>query len=73
MAKDHRGQPSGTNKTEQTGVPAGGQNLDDLQRDQELTDRYTNDDNDIAEGVRGNNPNRNEDKGDATNAGGYKN
>ena len=72
MAQDHRGQPSGTNKSEATGVPAGGQNLDDLQRDQELTDRYTNDDGDIAEGVRELNPNRNVDKEDATNAGGYK-
>jgi hypothetical protein len=72
MGKDHTGQPSGTNKSEATGVPAGGQNMDDLQRDGELTDRYTNDDGGIAEGVRSANPNRNVDKEDATNAGGYK-
>ena len=72
MGKDHRGQPSGTNKSETTGVPAGGQNLDDLQRDGELTDRYTDDDGNIAAGVRQQNPNRNVDKDDATNAGGYR-
>lgn len=73
MGKDHLGQPTGTNKSEGTGVPAGGQNMDDLQRDQELTERYTDGDNNVAEGVRTANPNRNVDKGDATNAGGYKN
>ena len=73
MGRDHSGQPSGTNKSEGTGVPAGGQNVDDLQRDQELTDRYTDGDNNVAEGVRTANPNRNVDKTDATNAGGYKN
>lgn len=73
MAKDHTGQPAGTNKSEGTGVPAGGQNMDNLQRDQELTERYTDGDNNVAEGVRTANPNRNVDKEDATNAGGYKN
>lgn len=73
MGKDHLGQPTGTNKSEGTGVPAGGQNMDNQQRDQELTDRYTDGDNNVAEGVRTANPNRNVDKGDATNAGGYKN
>jgi hypothetical protein len=73
MGKDHLGQPSGTNKSEGTGVPAGGQNLDNLQRDQELTDQYTDDDRNIAQGVRSANPNRNVDKDDATNKGGYTN
>lgn len=72
MEKDHRGQPSGTNKSEGTGVPAG-KNIEDLKRDEELTNTYTDGGDGLAEGVRTNNPNRNVDKEDATNAGGYKN
>ena len=41
-------------------------------QDQEISDKYTDGDNGLAEGVRENNPNRNVDKEDATNAGGYK-
>lgn len=73
MGKDHLGQPTGTNKSEGIGVPAGGQNMDDQQRDQELTERYTDGDGNVADGVRTANPNRNVDKDDATNAGGYRN
>lgn len=63
MQQDN-GQPSGANKNDQgTGIPAGKLN-DDLQRDQELTDRYTADDQDIAGSVRTNNSNRNTDKDD---------
>jgi hypothetical protein len=71
MGKDHRGQPSGVNKSEGTGIPAG-KHTDDLKRDETLTNTYTDGD-DLAEGVRTNNPNRNVDKDDATTAGGYKN
>lgn len=73
MQADHNGQPSATNKSEGTGMPS---NFTDekLQQDAELTEKYTNEAGDeIAEGVRTNNPNRNTDKVDATNAGGYKN
>lgn len=72
MGKDHSGQPSGTNKSEGTGIPAG-KYTEDMQRDAELTDKYTDGEDGIAESVRQNNPNRNVDKDDATNAGGYKN
>ncbi|HEV7330695.1 MAG TPA: hypothetical protein VGN63_06635 [Flavisolibacter sp.] len=66
-----KGQPSGTNKNNQgTGVPA---KFDkDLERDKELTQEYTDNDQDVAGSVRQNNPNRNTDKPDATNIGGYK-
>jgi len=73
MGKDHRGQPSGTNRTEGTGVPEGGKFTEDLKRDQELTDKYTDGGDGLAENVREINPNRNTDKTDATNAGGYRN
>ena len=67
-----KGSPAGANKNDEgTGVPTG-KNVDDMQRDQELTEKYTDDNQDIADSVRTNNPNRNVDKTDATNAGGYK-
>jgi hypothetical protein len=68
-----KGSPAGANKSDKgTGVPAD-KFTEDLQRDQELTEKYTNDDQDVADHVRQNNPNRNVDKEDATNAGGYRN
>ena len=73
MGKDHRGHPSGINKGDKgTGVPAGGKFMEDEKRDEELTNKYTDDDEGIAGNIRQNNPNRNDDKDDATNAGGYK-
>jgi hypothetical protein len=67
------GKPSGVDKPMQgTGVPA---NVSDESRanDQRLTDDYTVGDEEIADGIREMNPNRNVDKTDATNAGGYRN
>lgn len=66
-----KGQPSGTNKSSQgTGIPS---KFDkDMDRDKELTDEYTDNDQDVSDSVRQNNPNRNTDKEDATTAGGYK-
>ena len=73
MGKDHRGHPSGTNKSDEgTGTPASDKYIKDPEQDEALTNRYTNDDESIADNVRQNNANRNTDKGDATNAGGYK-
>lgn len=73
MGKDHRGQPSGTNKTESnTGIPSQivpGK----MGRNQEMTDKYTQDDQNIADNVRTEHPNRNTSKGKSTGAGGYKN
>lgn len=66
-----KGQPSGTNKNNQgTGIPS---KFDkDQQRDKELTDEYTENDQEVSDSVRQNNPNRNTDKPDATNIGGYR-
>lgn len=72
MGKDHRGQSSGTNKSEDSGVPQE-KYTENMERDQELTDRYTDGKGNVADGVPQQNPNRNVDKGDATNAGGYRN
>lgn len=72
MGKDHRGQSSSTNKSnEDTGIPAG-KFVEDEQRDQEMTDKYTDSESAIAQSVQQNNPNRNVDKDDATTAGGYR-
>ena len=74
MGKDHRGHLSGVNKSDQgTGIPTGNQFVDDPKRDEELTNRYTDEDGDVSGDIHQNNSNRNADKGDATNAGGYKN
>ena len=76
MAKDSNtdtGKPSGVNKPmDGTGVPTV-INDENKTNDQRLTEEYTNDDNEINEGTRTMHPNRNTGKGDATNAGGYKN
>ncbi|HEU4472853.1 MAG TPA: hypothetical protein VFR58_17285 [Flavisolibacter sp.] len=72
MGKDHRGQPSGTNKSESgTGKPTD-MSPENMPNDQEKTDQYTNDDGEIADHVRTGHPNRNTDKDDATNIGGYR-
>lgn len=75
MAKDTNtdtGKPSGVNKPEpRTGVPS--QVSDDNRaNDERMTEQYTNDDGGISDGIRTMHPNRNEDKDDATNIGGYR-
>ena len=71
MATD-KGHPSGANKPKTgTGIPTN-ISTEKMQQDEELTEKYTADDNDTGEGVRTGHPNRNEDKGDATNIGGYR-
>ena len=72
MVQDN-GSPGGANKNDQgTGIPAD-KYTEDMQQDQELSDKYTKDEEEVADHVRQNNPNRNVDKEDATNAGGYRN
>ena len=65
-----KGQPSGNTPMKGTGVPQ--QISDDkMPQDEKLTDQYTNDDEDLADGVRKLHPNRNVDKGHETGIGGY--
>lgn len=66
------GKPSGVGKQENgTGIPS---KISDekMQQDQDITDRYTNDDNGIADSVHVGHPNRNTGKEDATGIGGYR-
>lgn len=72
MGKDHRGQPSGTNKSEGTGLNADMQHQD-LDKNKEMTDKYLSGEDELDESVREKNPNRNTDKENPTNVHGYKN
>ena len=68
MARDHAGKPSGgTDSESNTGIPSqpGNENT-------EMTERYTDDDRDISNNVHVRHPNRNTEKDNSTNAGGYK-
>ncbi len=67
MAANKKGMPSGLNKSEGTGVP---QNMEDkdLEKDKELTRKYTDDDQQVSDNVQRNNPNRNVDKTNSDNA-----
>jgi hypothetical protein len=71
MGKDHRGQPSGTNRNEGLGSRSE-LKPEQLEQDEQLTDKYTKSENEIADNVPVRHSNRNTDKDDATNAGGYK-
>jgi hypothetical protein len=68
MGKDHRGKPSGIDKKESlTGIPS------QPGRDEaKLTEKYTEDDQRISDSVHTGHPNRNVDKENSTNGGGYK-
>ena len=67
------GNPAGGGRPMQgTGVPTK-VNDDNMANDERLTRQYTRDEEGISEGVREMHPNRNVDKGNATNSGGYKN
>lgn len=60
-----KGRPSGNKPAQGTGIP---QVINDESRsqDERLTERYTNNDREIAESVRTANPNRNVNKGEET-------
>ncbi|MFL5773312.1 MAG: hypothetical protein ACJ75F_09150 [Flavisolibacter sp.] len=72
MARDHAGKPTGANTSESsTGIPS---NIspENEQENRNMTEKYTEDDKSIAENVHTRHPNRNTEKDDATNIGGYK-
>ncbi|RYY88856.1 MAG: hypothetical protein EOO15_07875 [Chitinophagaceae bacterium] len=62
MGKDHRGHPSGVNKTESgTGTPTR-MEPENRPNDERMTEQYTQDDQEVADNVRQGHPNRNTDK-----------
>ena len=71
MGNDDKGHPSGSNKSEGLGLRPD-MPEEKVKQDQEMTERYTSDDDKPSEDLPARHPNRNTDKGDATNAGGYK-
>jgi hypothetical protein len=75
MGKDHRGRPSGTNKEEGLGVRSSEISPEKLKEDERVTEKYTKEDEEkdkLADSVKVRHPNRNTDKDDSTNAGGYR-
>jgi hypothetical protein len=69
----HKGRPSGVNKPETpTGVPSN-YTPETRKKDHQVTRKYTDHDEKLAGHVRTRHPNRNVDKPDATNVGGYRN
>jgi len=69
----HKGRPSGNNKPEvKTGIPSN-YSPETSKKDHVVTRKYTDHDEKLAEHVRTRHPNRNVDKPEATNGGGYKN
>lgn len=74
MAKESNtdtGQPSGNKPMDGTGIPSK-INDGNIPNDQRLTDDYTTDDEEVADGVRTLHPNRNVNKDNATDIGGYR-
>ena len=67
MSADHKGMPSGLNKSEGTGIPHKMKGKD-LEKDKELTRKFTEGDEEISDTVQHNNPNRNVDKTSTDNA-----
>ena len=70
MGKENKGQPGGTNKSEGTGLVPELKDQD-LKKTNELTNKYIDGVDELADNVREIDPNRNTDKEDPTNAGGY--
>ena len=69
----HKGKPSGANKPEHpTGIPTN-YSPETQKRDHQVTRKYTENDRKLSEHVRTRHPNRNVNKTDATNGGGYRN
>ena len=71
MGKDHRGKPSGAGKKEGLGLRPD-MPPEKLKEDEEMTEKYVKNENELKDNVKLKHPNRNTDKDDATNAGGYR-
>jgi hypothetical protein len=63
---EEKGKPSGINKSEGTGIPSKPASAD-INKNEQLDNELANDDKNLPRGK----PNRNVDKDDATNKGGY--
>ena len=70
--RTNKGKPSGGNKSEGTGMPSSF-TPQHTNNDRKQTRKYTNESDDQIGKVNMRHPNRNTDKNNPTNAGGYKN
>ena len=71
MGRDHLGKPSDDSKADNTGLRKE-MPEEKFEQDQRATDKYTDGDDEVAGNIKVQHPNRNTNKEDATNAGGYK-
>ena len=71
MGRDHLGKPSGANKSEGTGLRKD-MPPEKLHEDEKATEKYTNGEDELADNIKMRHPNRNTEKENPTNAGGYK-
>ncbi len=69
----HKGKPSGINKPAITGTGVPSDFSPEKQKiNNQMTRKYTKDDEGLADGIKTKHPNRNVDKRNGSNAGGYK-
>lgn len=71
MSRRDKGKPSGVNKQEGLGLKPD-MPPEKLEQDEQMTEKYTSGDDEPAENLPLRHPNRNTDKNDATNIGGYR-
>ena len=71
MGRNHKGQPSGSNKQEGLGIKPV-MSAENLERNEEMRKKYTKKEDELTEDVEQTHPNRNRNKGNSTNAGGYR-
>lgn len=71
MGRDHLGKPTDTSKEDQTGLRRD-QPADITGKDKDAAEKFTDENGNISGDIHVRHPNRNPDKEDSTNAGGYK-
>ncbi len=71
MKSDKKTTKDAINRTIETDIDPG-RTEENLEQNEKMTNKYTDGKGELADSVREMNPNRNVDKEDATNAGGYK-
>ncbi len=68
--KEHKGQPSGTNKSEGTGLSSTMQNQD-VKEDEKITEKYIDGEDKLADNVHKMHSNRNTDKDEPIDGSGF--
>jgi hypothetical protein len=71
MGNDNKGELSGSKKKEGLGIKPV-MSAENLERDEEVREKYIKDEDKLEENVKERHPDRNRNKEDSTNAGGYR-